>query len=186
MAVETRTCTLEEFLKLPEEEPELEFIDGRITQKVSPKTHHSALQADLIKRIDRAGLQARLARAFPELRATFAGESRVPDVAVFRWERIPRDASGRLINDVTVPPDIAIEIASPDQSVNWLIRRCFWYVANGVDLALLIDPVDESVAAFRPGSPPELRRGDDCIDLGDVLPGFELTVDELFAALRVE
>ena len=36
--------TLEAFLRLPEEEPALEFADGMVTQKVSPKFHHSALQ----------------------------------------------------------------------------------------------------------------------------------------------
>jgi Uma2 family endonuclease len=65
-----------------------------------------------------------------------------------------------------------------------LIRRCFWYAANGVEVALLVDPDDESVLAFRQA--PELRalRASDRIDLDDVLPGFELTVDVLLGSLR--
>ena len=39
--------TLEEFLQLPEEEPSLEFIDGRVEQKVSPQKKHSATQTEL-------------------------------------------------------------------------------------------------------------------------------------------
>ena len=42
-----------------------------------------------------------------------AGASRVPDVAVYRWARIPRDDGGEIKDDFLEPPDIAIEIMSP-------------------------------------------------------------------------
>ena len=118
------------------------------------------------------------------MRTTFAGASRVPDVAVYRWQRIPRDASGRIANDFREPPDIAVEIVSPEQSVNALVRRCLWYVANGVEVALLVDPVDESVLAFRLNHEAVAWRGGDRIDVSEVLPDFELTVEQLFASLR--
>ena len=44
--------TLEQFLRLPETKPALEFECGRITQKVSPTTDHAALQARLCRRLD--------------------------------------------------------------------------------------------------------------------------------------
>lgn len=184
MAITSTPLTLDQFLALPEEKPSLEFIDGVVAQKVSPKTRHSALQAALIKQLDQAGLPGKVARAFPELRTTYAGASRVPDLVVYRWDRIPRDASGELADDVLEPPDIAIEIASPGQSVNALVRRCLWYVANGVSIALLVDPVDTSVLAFRSEGRVSAWRGTDRIDVSEVLPDFELTVQELFASLR--
>ncbi|HVC31217.1 MAG TPA: Uma2 family endonuclease, partial [Steroidobacteraceae bacterium] len=122
----------------------------------------------------------RLAFAFSELRATFGGRSYVPDVSLYRWDRIPRDAAGRIADDFFEPPDLAIEIVSPKQSVTGQVRRCLWYVANGVPLALLIDPADASVLLFRPNAAPRALRGVAPIDVSDVLPGFELTVQELF------
>lgn len=184
MTVTSTPLTLEQFLALPEEEPALEYFDGVVTQKVSPKTRHSALQAELIKQIDQAGIPAKQVRAFPELRTTFAGVSRVPDVAVYRWDRIPRDESGELKDDVYQPPDIAIEIVSPGQSVNGLVRRCLWFVAHGVQVALLVDPVDKSVLAFRSAGRLSTWHGADRIDLTEILPNFELTVEQLFASLR--
>ena len=56
-------------------------------------------------------------------------------------------------------------------------------MANGVPLALLVDDKDETVTLFRPGLDPVVLRRDDRIDLAAVLPGFELTVAELFASL---
>ncbi|HZR98239.1 MAG TPA: Uma2 family endonuclease [Chloroflexota bacterium] len=186
MAVVQRGLTLEQFLALPEEKPALEYEDGMVTQKVAPKGRHSALQAALVRYFDNAALARKLARAFPELRVTFGGVSRVPDVSVYRWERVPRDAAGRVADVFTVPPDLVIEIVSPQQSVNELVRRCLWYVDHGVPLALLVDPEDESVIRFQPNEEPRALRGADEFDFADVLPGLQLAVRELFASLQME
>jgi Uma2 family endonuclease len=82
-AVHTR-MTLAEFLALPERKPALEYEDGVVTQKVSPKGRHSVLQLAAANQINEQTVPSRLARAFPELRATFSTLSRVPDVAVYR------------------------------------------------------------------------------------------------------
>lgn len=179
-----RYQALDEFLALPEEKPALEYWRGRVSQKVSPKARHSALQGELMQRFNQVGMPRRVARAFPELRATFAGESVVPDVAVYRWERIQREKDGSLADDVTTPPDIAVEIVSPGQSANALMDRCLWYVAHGVQVALLADPYHQSVLVVRPERQPVLWRGADLIDVSEVLPGFDLSVEQLFSSLR--
>ena len=121
MAVVHRRMTLAEFLALREAEPALEFTDGEVTRKVSPKGQRSRLQVTLIERYNQFAEPRRLALAFSELRATFAGASPVLDAAVYRWERIPVDERGEIVNDFREPPDIAIEIVSPEQSVNALV-----------------------------------------------------------------
>jgi len=107
----------------------------------------------------------------------------VPDVSVYRWERISRDPSGRVRDDVLISPDIAVEITSPGQSANALFRRCRWYSANGVDISLLVDPDDESVLAFLSDGSIREWRGADRIDLDTIGPGFDLTVEAYFASL---
>lgn len=186
MAVAKQQLTLEEFLKLPEEEPSLEFEAGVVSQKVSPKSRHSILQRELIKQLDRSAATNNIAQVFPELRITFAGASRVPDISVYRQDRIPVDSNGLIVEDFTEPPDIAIEIVSPEQSVNALVRRCVWYVANGVQVALLVDGADRSVLAFRANQQITVLSGPDRIELKEFLPEFGLTVEELFAALRMQ
>jgi len=184
MVVARKLGTLEAFLRIPESKPALEFEDGRIIQKVSPKGRHSRLQVKLCEHINRFGEPDRVALAFSELRTTFAGHSYVPDVVVYRWERVPTTSDGDLADDFRVPPDVAVEIVSPEQSVNAQVRRCLWYVANGVDTAFLVDPVDRSVLSFRIEQSPKLLRGTDQIVLGAVLPDFRLTVTELFESLQ--
>jgi Uma2 family endonuclease len=181
-----RRMTLDEFLALPEQEPALEFVNGVVTQKVAPQGQHGILQGDFIQRINTVAKPRKLALAIPELRATFAGLSRVPDVAVYRWDRIPRLPNGRAANRFTEPPDVAIEIVSPDQTATDLVTKCIWYVKNGVRIALIADPTQDTVLRFRPDALPDVLTGDDRIDLDEVLPDFELTVNELFGSLVLD
>jgi len=105
--------TLDEFLTLPETEPASEYVEGVVTQKVAPQGQHVLLQSDIVQMVNAVTRPPKLALALPELRATYAGLSRVPDVAIYLWDRIPRLANGRIANRFTEPPDIAVEIVSP-------------------------------------------------------------------------
>jgi Uma2 family endonuclease len=112
--------------------------------------------------------------------------SAVPDLIVYRRERVPRDARGQLIEDSTVPPDVAVEILSPGQSRTKVMAHCRWYVANGVPLAVFADPRCRTVRVFRPDAESGDLRGSDQLDLADALPGFVLSVDDFFAPLSAD
>jgi len=180
-----RALTLAEFLALPEDEPALEYEQGMVTQKVSPKGRHSTLQWSAAQVVNLYSIPRKLAHAFPEARVTFSGKSYVPDMSVFTWERIPTDEQGYVLDDFLIAPDIAVEIASPGQGRQKLLDRCRWYVENGVRVALLVDPRRFTVTELRPGAEPRVYRRGQKIDLDDVIAGFALSLDELFGALRV-
>ena len=120
MAIPQQRMSLEAFIERPdpEDEPTLEFEDGLVTQKVPLQGKHAALQGSLVELFNRFARPKKLAMAFTELRTTYARFSRVPDVTVYLWDRIPRDPGGEIANDFREPPDIAIEIVSPGQSVS--------------------------------------------------------------------
>jgi Uma2 family endonuclease len=183
MATTYQGLSLDDFLRLPEEKPALEYIDRVVTQKVAPQGQHSWLQGGLMNYVNAFAKPVQLALAFIELRATFAGASPVPDVAVFRWERIPWLPDGRVPNVFRAAPDIAVEIVSPDQSRRLQHDKCAWYVAHGVPLALLVDPDDLSVTLFHSGEEPRVLRDADVIDFAPVLPGLQLVVQDLFGWL---
>ena len=178
--------SVEEFLKLPEFKPYLELFEGVVTQKVSPKLPHGRLQLDLGARIDQFGRPRRIGLAFSEARVIYAGSVVVPDLVVYRWERIPRSPGGALAEDASIPPDIIVEILSPGQSLRALRERCQWYVEQGTPTALLVNPRTETINVFGPDTPMPVLRGADRIDLDAVLPGFQLTVQELFDTLHVD
>jgi Uma2 family endonuclease len=186
MAIAREGLTLEEFLALPEEEPALEYFDGVVTQKVAPRPRHGALQLEVGIYLDRRLRPNKLGRVFTELRTAYAGAAPVPDLSVYRWERVPRSAAGGLADEARESPDMAIEIRSPGQSLAALTRRCEWYVANGVRVALLLNDRDESIRAFRPNAPMTVHRGSDPIPLREIAPRLRLVPADVFAALRAD
>lgn len=186
MAVAAHRMTLEDFETLPEEKPALEFESGKVTQKPMPRGKHSRLQYKLTEQVNVAAAPSRAAQAYPELRVRVAGSSYVPDVSIFLWNRIPQTPEGEVADIFHAVPDATAEIVSPDQSVNGLVRKCRGYVANGVKIALLIDPKDRSVLAFHPDGRLDSWQGEDRVELDTIFSGFELTVNDLFASLRLD
>jgi Uma2 family endonuclease len=182
----TRSLTLDEFLLQPEEQPALEYEQGAITQKMSPKMRHGALQIALCVRFEAHGTPQQIARAFPEVRVTWPreGVSYVPDVIAYLLDRVPTDPDGDLPEDVIVPPDVAVEIPSPGQGLEQQMDRCRWYVAHGVRVSLLAHPARRAVWVFRPDSESGPLEGNAIVDLSDVLDGLSFAAAELFSALR--
>ena len=176
--------TLEEFLKLPETKPASEYIDGNIYQKPMPQGKHSQLQSRLNTAINQAGEPQKLALALTELRCTFAGRSIVPDPAVFEWQNIPLDENGQIANRFEIAPDWIIEIFSPEQSANRVIRKIVFALNNGTKLGYFIDPDDESITVFQPNQLPEVKEKQDMLTVLDVLQNWQIKAEELFSWLK--
>lgn len=196
----TSTLTLEEFLELSETKPASEYIDGTIYQKPMPQGKHSRLQTCLSTAINQAGEPQKLALALTELRCTFAGRSIVPDIAVFEWQRIPLDKNGQhgdltwrgnlavphrqIANRFEIPPDWTIEILSPEQSANKVIRKIVFCLKNGTKLSYLVDTDDESITVFQPDRLPEVKEKQDLLPVLNVLQNWQLTVEDVFSWLN--
>jgi Uma2 family endonuclease len=141
MAIATQPqLTLDEFLKLPGTEPASDFINGEIIQKPMPQGQHSLLRGESCHVINQLTEGQKIAYAFSELRCTFGGASIVPDVSVFRWDRIPKTPSGRIVNRFEIHPDWAIEILSPDQKFTKVLSKLLHCSRNGTELRLVNQP----------------------------------------------
>jgi Uma2 family endonuclease len=175
--------TLAEFLTLPETKPASEFIAGSIEQKPMPQGQHSRLQLKLCNLVNDVAETAAIAMALPELRCTFRDRSIVPDIAVFRWERIPFEPSGDISNTFQIAPDWTIEILSPDQQDTKVIRNILHCLNSGTSLGWLIYPDDRIILAFPANQSPVELAG---IDRLPVLSELDLniTVDDVFGLLR--
>jgi len=167
MATTTHALTLDEFLALPEQKPALEYgWGGEITQKPMGTTDHSIVQRNIIHLLDDAGA----GRAYPELRIVLGGLARVPDVAFYVADRLPREQVP------TSPPDVAVEVLSPEQQAGDLAMKCRWYVEQGVAVALLADPAERTLTAFTKDGDESTVRGAQALSA----LGISLTADEAF------
>src|SRR6185295_13538335 len=102
MVVARKGMTLEQFLAMPEGEPAFEYWHGEVTQKVSPKGPHGKLQYTFGRRIDDVPALRLAFSIFTETRITCGGVSTVPDLVIFRSDRVPCDANGQILEDFTV------------------------------------------------------------------------------------
>ena len=182
-----KAITLDEFLCLPkiDERPYLEYIDGRIEAKVSPQKKHGILEKRLMNHIDAYAEPRQLGQAFPELRCTFAGRSIIPDVVFLLDEHIETDEEGEVLDPTLWPPDIHVEIVSPDQSLRKCREKLAFSTANGCPLGWLIDPGRRTVSVYRPGRRVERLPVDGELKGAPVLPTYRLPVAELFGWLIV-
>lgn len=140
-----RALSLAEFLALPETQPASEYINGQIYQKPMPQTKHCAIQAELTTVINAVLRKVKIGRAFPELRCVIDGRVLVPDVAILRWDNLPRDPDGMVADQITHPPDWMVEILSPEQSVMRVLEKLQFCLDRGTEMAWLIDPKELSV-----------------------------------------
>ncbi|MCF3598521.1 Uma2 family endonuclease [Planktothrix agardhii 1032] len=175
--------SLDEFLQLPETKPAREYINSYIYQKSMPQGEHSILQTRLVTAINRVGEPQKLAYVLTELRCIFGGSSIVPDIAIFEWDNIPLRPNKRIQNRFEIPPDWIIEILSPEQSPNRVIKKIIFSLKQGTKLGWFIDPEDESVSIFQPNCIPEVKSGMDSLPVLNVLNNWQFSVTDLFSLL---
>ena len=177
----SKPLTLSEFLQLPETKPASEYINNQIIQKPMPQGEHSTIQGELIIAINAVTKPDKLARAFPELRCTFAGRSIVPDLAVFSWERIPRNPNGGIANVFALAPDWIIEILSPEQSQTKVTAKILHCLNHHTQMGWLIDPQERAVLVYCPKQQPELfDQPDQLLPVPVFASELKLTVGNLF------
>ena len=181
----SKPLTLEAFLALPETKPASEYINGAIIQKPMPQGEHSTLQGDLVSTLNGTLKPAKIGRAYPELRCTFGGRSIVPDVSVFRWERIPRRADGRVANAFKLAPDWTIEILSPGQSQTNVIRNILHCIDGGTEIGWLLDPTETCIFVYGAGNSVQvLEMPESVLPVPTFAQEISLAVGEIFDWLK--
>ena len=79
-----------------------------------------------------------------------------------------------------VPPRLAVEILSPNDRANKVLRKITDYLTNGVELVWLLDPEDRTVTVYRPDKRPYIVKVGEELTGDEVFPDFRCTVADLF------
>ena len=108
------------------------------------------------------------------------GQVRAADVCVIRWEKF---SGGKLADDPVPPivPDLVVEVLSMSNTKAEMRRKLHDYFTAGVRLVWYIEPRKRTARAY--------TAEDQFVDVdengslvgGEVLPGFNLSMSELFA-----
>ena len=103
---------------------------------------------------------------------------REPDLAFISAERLPLDE--RVSGYYEIPPDLVVEIASPNDSYGSVHDKACMWLSYGVRIVWVVIPQFRSVEVHSAGPSVTRLTETDTLDGADVLPGFSCAVSELF------
>jgi len=179
MVFRDRTYTVDEYEALAEQHSDrkLELIHGEIVEKM-PNTIHAFI-VQMISGFFFVFLQKNpLGYALIEPRHHLPDDdtnARIPDLSFVRKEK------NLVIGQGPVPfmPDLAVEVQSPGQSDRFMSDKAAFYLQHGTQIVWLVYPDRRLVEVLTP-TERHLLTDDGVIDGGEVLPGLQIAVRDIF------
>ena len=172
--------TAEQFETFLSEHPDgmYELIHGEIVEKMVTE-EHGLIAANIVIEIGNYLKRNRIGRVVVETRYRPAGDAlndRLPDVSFRRTDSDPVRRG-----PVTGMPDLAVEIKSPDDSNRQMRETAAYYLANGCKMVWVVYPEQRMVEVYQPDADIQILLEKDTVDGGEVLPGFQMPVAEMFS-----
>ncbi len=192
MVTKIAGMTMDEFIRLYDEEGPFELIDGERVVMSPPKFGHSYTSNLLVRFISNYAEPKQLGEAFNETPfvmttpddPNWVKGSFVPDVMFIRAERL---AAYKQANPnwkelpLALVPDFVVEIVSPNDRYSDINTKVERYLADGVQLVWVVDPQRRAVAVHEKGKAQSTTVGaGQTLGGGEVIPGFEIAVDRIF------
>ncbi len=180
--VASRLVTAEEFARMPEpaDGTKQELVKGEVVEMPPVKGRHGIVASRIDRKLGNFVDERRLGWVAVESGTRLEHDPdtvRGPDVSFYSMARQPEMPEGYF----EIPPDLAVEVLSPDDRRKKVREKVAEYIANGVRLVWVVDPEAQTVMVYA-GTTRGVEYGDtDTLDGGDVLPGFACPVADFFA-----
>jgi Uma2 family endonuclease len=183
MATVNQLITAEELLRMPDDGYRYELVRGEL-RKMAPAGHlHGRVAINVTTPLDRH------VRAH-NLGVVYAAETgfklasnpdmvRAPDVAFIRRERV--EEVGDVEGYWPGAPDLAVEVISPSDTYADVQEKVFDWLEAGTRMVILVMPRKRAVTVYRSLTDMIMLTEHDTLDGGDVVPGWQIPVRELFA-----
>jgi Uma2 family endonuclease len=179
MATTTRRIATEEDLRNTPDDGIYELVDGEIRMSLAGGTHGKTSMV-LVVLLGSHVKQHRLGHVFgPDTGHRLpSGNVRCPDVSFVRAGRFPDEVVPT--DWVNLPPDLAVEVVSPNDRLRWILDKVGEYLEAGVRLVWVIDPQKRRATAYRSLLDVRELGPEDSLDGEDVVPGFRCRLGEVF------
>jgi Uma2 family endonuclease len=173
--------TAQELAELPDDGTRHELVEGVLRTMTPAGGEHGRTGARLLVRMGAFVERERLGELFTAetgfLLRRDPDTVRAPDVAFVRTECAPQ---ARVPGFPALAPDLVAEVVSPSDRAVEVAGKALAWLDAGVRLVWVVDPQNRTVTVHRPGGTTVLR-GTDQLSGEDVLPGFALPLEELWA-----
>jgi Uma2 family endonuclease len=98
-------------------------------------------------------------------------------VSWVRWHALTPEQRGKFAR---ICPDFVIEVRSATDRLSSVREKMEVWIANGAELAWLIDPERKVVEIYRPGECPEIHQNPTSVQGTGTVRGFELVMDRIW------
>lgn len=180
MATNPCLVTAEQLEKFPDDDHRYELVDGRLLTMSPPAYEHGRVVMRVMLVLGSYVSERKLGDLLPEVGYKLASNPdtvRGPDLSFIRHDRLPFIRKRGFVHGA---PDFVVEVLSPDDRPGEMRRKLDDYLTHGVQCVLVLDPDDETATLYRRLGAPVTLRGDDRIDLSDVIAGFTCQVQHFF------
>ena len=181
--------TADEFDSLPQppEGGKLELVDGKVIQMMTVSPEHGELQGNILFALKAFVREHRLGVVFVETgfrlnRGRGMADVRGPDVSFVRAKKLPPRPLRRA-GSFHFPPDLAVEVTSPEDLDMDVARKVEDYLAAGTLRVWVVRPDTETITVHRASGDAHVYHAADVLvsdDAGFEATGFELAVGGLF------
>lgn len=172
--------TLDEFIRLPDEETRNELVRGRVVREPPAGFEHGGLAAHIAHRLREFVAREDLGMVVGAETGFILFEEpptvRAPDAAFVARDRLPEDRT----DFAPLAPDLAVEVVSPSNTMPQIHDKVCDFLDAGSRMVWIIEPRRRTVMVYRSRDDIRLLTEGDELDGGDVLPGFRFPVAELF------
>lgn len=177
----TTITTAEELLKLPNDKRR-ELVRGELREMTPAGARHGGVAARLTSRLDRHVEANRLGivlAAETGFRTSRDPDTvRAPDVSFVARERIPPEGPPEGYWDLA--PDLAAEVVTPNDTAAEVQSKVQMWLEAGVRLVWVVYPDTRSIVVHKSPKEAVTLTPPDTLTGGDVAPGFECLVAEVF------
>ena len=181
-AQEVKLLTADELLKLYGEGVRGELIRGVLCQTLPSSGEHGEIVVNLVTELGNFVKPRRLGRLAASDSGVLLERSpdtvREPDIVFYSAEKIPLGV--RVTGYYEEVPDLVVEVVSPSNSVREVNDKARMWVSYGTRLVWVLHPNTRSVDVHTPNGAVATLSSEDTLNGGDVLPGFECSLSDIF------
>lgn len=179
MSVETKLMTADELLAMPDDGAHrYELVDGELIEMSPSSPRHSNIALVIGAHLLRYVTDHRLGTAYGADCGFIIRRNPdtvlAPDASFVRIERAV-DSDGFFPGT----PDLAVEVISPNDTYGEVDRKVATYLTAGTSLVIVVNPRNRTATITSPAGS-RLVTIAEAITGGDVVPGWELPMRELF------
>jgi Uma2 family endonuclease len=183
MSTSTALMTAEELMQLPRGYYRAELINGELIKMPLPKVPHGRTAAHLGAPLMQFVWDHDLGEVFINdtgFQLTWNPDTVLgPDIAFISKERLQE--AGEVKGYWQGPPDLAVEVLSPGDRLGKVNRKVSRWFSFGTVQVWIVDPKHSTVTVYRSPSEATTFSGSDHLESPDLLPGFRISLDRIFA-----